>query len=294
MTVSTRTFLFTGKGGTGKSTLAQSCALSFARARKLTRTLLVDLSLNPHWTQSYEPIQKSTNLWACHITKDACKTEYITRKIKIKKLAAMILSNQTVEAFFDTAPGLEGVLIVGKIWELARSGDYDVVVVDAPATGHGMGMLQTIPLARKLLRVGPIVEECRQIEAWLKGGMVHLQLITLLEEMPVQETLELARALINEKYLIDRIVVNRYPGFLPSFINDDFLSSIKDIQLQIHPLELLLVREFEGMQRHLRDLLQSEFVSYLHKVNELIPPTDGSSPAHAALWDEMKPCGSMT
>jgi anion-transporting ArsA/GET3 family ATPase len=117
-------------------------------------------------------------------------------------------------------PGMRELLSIGKVWELAqlqrrtRGADtYDLVIVDAPAAGHGAGILRTPRTFAEIARVGPIAHQGRQIAATIANHeFTAIVTVATAEEMPVNETLWLRDILIEEHLPLDLVIVNAlYP-----------------------------------------------------------------------------------
>src|SRR5213078_1311520 len=124
------------------------------------------------------------------------------------------------------APGMRELLTIGKVWDLAqldqrRTGDtpYDVVILDAPATGHALGMLRTPRTFRDVARVGPISRQAGRIDAFLRDpSLTGVVAVAAPEEMPVNETIEFLAALQSELHIApDAVVVN---GVYPERFSD--------------------------------------------------------------------------
>jgi anion-transporting ArsA/GET3 family ATPase len=117
-------------------------------------------------------------------------------------------------------PGMRELLSIGKVWELAQlhrrtkgAAPYDLVIVDAPATGHGLGLLRTPRTFADIARVGPIAHQGRTIAATIANrDFTGVVAVATPEEMPVNETLTLCDALEREQLALDLVVLNAlYP-----------------------------------------------------------------------------------
>ena len=119
-------------------------------------------------------------------------------------------------AFAMATPGMRELLCMGKIWELAQlerrareGAPYDFVVVDAPATGHGVGFLQTPRTFAEIARVGPIASQASRISATIADrSFTGLVAVSTPEEMPVTETLALGEELARQNLAIDAVILN--------------------------------------------------------------------------------------
>jgi anion-transporting ArsA/GET3 family ATPase len=144
--------------------------------------------------------------------------EYL--RVKTGRLGNALGSSKLFGAFAMATPGMRELLSIGKIWELAqlqrrtRGADtYDLVVVDAPASGHGVGVLRTPTTFAEIARVGPIAQQGRTIATTIADRtFTGFVVVATAEEMPVNETLALRDALAEEQLALDAVIVNaRYP-----------------------------------------------------------------------------------
>lgn len=193
----------TGKGGVGKSTI--SAAMALAAARRGKRVLAIELNTKERISRLFNaeavgsdigPIHH--NIYAVNITPDAAMREYVLMKIRFERVYKTVFENRFVKQFLRVIPGLNELVLIGKAWyheqERTRSGDprWDIIVVDAPATGHGLFFLKIPKVITEAVPSGPMYNECRQILDLLQDPTrTALNLITLTEEMVVNETIEL-------------------------------------------------------------------------------------------------------
>jgi anion-transporting ArsA/GET3 family ATPase len=199
-----------GKGGTGRTTVAAALALgAVARGRRTIVCEVGGQSRIPGLLQPGAPAvapgaerRVAPGLWATTIDPDAALREWLERQVP-RAIAAPLLRSGAFSAFVGAAPGARELVAITKVWELGsarrwRRGEepYDTVVLDAPASGHGLGMLRTPRTYAELARVGPIASQSRAVAAALGDpGRTRLVAVALPAELPVNETVELESAL---------------------------------------------------------------------------------------------------
>lgn len=265
--------LFSGKGGVGKTTIASAFAL--ACARRGQRTLLIQLDVKEKVssffgseTVSTDIIEVEDNLFAVNITPDAALEEYGLLVLKVRLIYKAVFENRLVQTFLRAIPGLNDLLMLGKAHyhatERDDAGEYlwDKVVVDAPATGHGIFFLQIPSVITSLLTSGRMYDEALKIEAFLQDPtLTSINLVTLPEDMPVNETLML-RDVIRDRLQIPvySIVANALvpPLFAPS--QSPWLAQADLTQGAPKPLKGLLEA---AAFRHTRVALQQEYLEHL-------------------------------
>jgi anion-transporting ArsA/GET3 family ATPase len=151
---------------------------------------------------------------------ERAKEEWLRYQLKSGALAGVLGGSSVFRYLSAAAPGLSELVTIGKVWDLAqlerRTGGsvFDLAIVDAPATGHGIAMLRAPSTYASVARVGPIRRQALQIDAFLRDReRTGVVVVALPEEMPVNETLDIERRLAEEMDMaIDRAVVNAlYP-----------------------------------------------------------------------------------
>jgi anion-transporting ArsA/GET3 family ATPase len=218
-----RLIFVTGKGGVGKSTVAT--AIGLLGAGRGLRTIVVELSSQErlqhvfeHAAEHFEEVELAPRLFTISIDPQHAMEEYL--RIKTGPLGHALGSSKLFQAFAMATPGMRELLSIGKVWELAQlhrrtrgAAPYDLVVVDAPATGHGVGILRTPRTFAEIARVGPIAHQGRQIAATIADrAFTGVVAVATAEEMPVNETLSLRDALVQEGLELDAVIVNAvYP-----------------------------------------------------------------------------------
>ena len=226
-----RLVIVTGKGGVGKSTVALALGLAGARAGK--ETIVCEVAAQEgvsrvfhHAEVGFHEVQMDDRLWAISIDPDESMREYVLLQLKVKPARDLLFRSRMFTYLAAATPGLRELVTIGKIWELAQGKrkvkggrNYDLVVVDAPATGHGVAFLQTPRTFANVARVGPMAGQAETLDAFLTNHRrTGVAIVSLPEEMPVNETAMLERE-ISDKVgaAVDRIFMN---GLYPDRFDD--------------------------------------------------------------------------
>jgi anion-transporting ArsA/GET3 family ATPase len=214
--------IVTGKGGVGKTTVA--VALGMRAAAEGKRTIVCEVSAQEnasrmfeHTTVGFHEVELEENLWAISIDPDESMREYVLLQLKVRAMRDMLFRSRIFNYLAAATPGLKELVTIGKIWELAqldrkvKSGrKYDTVIVDAPATGHGVGFLQTPRTFANIARVGPIHSQAQTLDNFITDHKnTGVAIVALPEEMPVNETAALEHDLVEEVGVaVDRVYLN--------------------------------------------------------------------------------------
>jgi anion-transporting ArsA/GET3 family ATPase len=222
--VKRRLVFVTGKGGVGKT--ATVLALAAAAVRRKRRVLVVEVSPYGRVAEyldtgalTSEPREIAPGLSATVIAPDVILESFLVGMLRIRRLAERLLESQTFRVVAAAAPGLGDFLTLVRIaeWEAARTGmrrrRFDLVLVDAPATGHSVPLLGTPRSLLKMLPLGPLARSARELVLLLDDpARTAVALVTRAEEMPVNETLELATALMRIGVALVPPIVNAVPS----------------------------------------------------------------------------------
>ena len=223
----------TGKGGVGKSTVA--AALGLAADRRGLRTIVVEVAARDDLSRAlgasvaggvYAERAVCDRLHHISIDPQRAMEEYLRQQLPIGPLAALLARSRIFTALSAATPGMRELLTIGKVWELAQderrargSRPYDLVVLDAPATGHGLAMLQAPGTFASVARVGPVAKQGRAVASFLADPQRTAVLaVSTAEEMPVTETLELRARLRAQLGLdlslvvVNAVVPHRFSG----------------------------------------------------------------------------------
>ncbi|WP_370329530.1 ArsA-related P-loop ATPase [Mycolicibacterium hippocampi] len=230
-----RLHFVTGKGGTGKSTIAASLALALASGGR--RVLLVEVEGRQGIAQlfdvpplPYEEVKIATaegggQVNALAIDTEAAFLEYLDMFYNLGLAGRAMRRIGAVEFATTIAPGLRDVLLTGKIKEIvtrtkgdakAKQSVYDAVVVDAPPTGRIARFLDVTKAVSDLAKGGPVHSQAEGVVKLLHSDLTAIHLVTLLEALPIQETIEAIEELRQMQLPIGSVIVNRnIPAYLP-------------------------------------------------------------------------------
>lgn len=228
-----RLHFVTGKGGTGKTTLAAAMGIALASEGK--RVLLVEVEGRQGFAQVFdtEPLPYAEQriatapgggeVRALHIDAEAALLEYFEMFYNLGFAGRTLRRMGAIEFATTLAPGVRDVLITGKIKECVGRTDsegkhtYDAVVVDSPPTGRVVKFLDVTRAVTDLAKTGPIRGQADGVVRLLHSGETAVHIVTLLEEMPVRETLEAVAELDGAELRPGAVLVNRVrPLRLPS------------------------------------------------------------------------------
>ncbi len=212
----------TGKGGVGKTTVAVALGLRAAAEGKRTIVCEVAAQENAsrifdHTVVGFHEVRMEENLWTISIDPDESMREYVLLQLKVRAMRDLLFRSRVFTYLAAATPGLKELVTIGKIWELTqldrkvkKGQKYDLVIVDAPATGHGIGFLQTPRTFAAIARVGPIHSQAQQLNRLITDQKhTGSAIVALPEEMPVNESAALEHDLRHEVGVaVDRIYLN--------------------------------------------------------------------------------------
>jgi anion-transporting ArsA/GET3 family ATPase len=262
-----RLLFVTGKGGVGKTTTA--AALGLAAANAGLRTIVCELDAGERLgnmfdvsTRGFEEVEVAPDLYAIAIDPQHAIEEYLLLQIKVRPVYDMLFKNRIFDYFAAATPGLAELVTIGKVWELAQpdrltkhTQPYDLVIVDAPATGHALAMLEAPDTFKRIARVGPIHRQAGHIQRFLHDpAQTAVIAVATAEEMPVNETLDLREALRNRVGMdMSLAVVN---ALEPEFFAPEEVKKLQSIE-GLAPIEAAMLQA-ERAERQRAELARLE------------------------------------
>jgi hypothetical protein len=221
-----RLLVVTGKGGVGKTTVA--AALGLLAARQGRRTVVCEVAQQERLAGlfgardvGHGEVELAPGLFSVSVQPERAMHEWLRHQLKSGALAGLLGHSRLFGYLAAAAPGVTELVTVGKVWDLAqverRTGGspFDLVIMDAPATGHALALLRAPRTYANIARVGPIARQAGSIDAFLRDSSATGVLsVALPEEMPVNETVDLEQRLADDLGMeVGQVVAN---GVLPA------------------------------------------------------------------------------
>ncbi len=212
----------TGKGGVGKTTVAYALGLAAAAAGK--RAIVCEIASQERGSAlfgidpiGFNEVEVADGLSAISVDPDKMVREYLEVLLPVRAMASLLYRSNLFSYLAAATPGLQEVVSIGKAYELTlderrspgERGTYDVVIVDAPATGHGVGFLEAPGTFRRIARGGPLADQASRIERMITDTEASgVGIVATPEEMAVNETADLAVGLAEAGVVLDEVFVN--------------------------------------------------------------------------------------
>lgn len=223
MAQSTQLHVVTGKGGTGKTTVAAALAMSLAGRGK--KVLLCEVEGRQGIAQLFDvpplPYEERRiavglgggEVYALAIDAESALLEYLAMFYRLGRAGKALEKFGIIDFATTIAPGVRDVLLTGKVYEAARRREtgryvYDAVIMDAPPTGRITRFLNVNSEVAGLAKVGPIRRQADSIMQMMRAPETRVHLVTVLEEMPVQETVDGIAELASERLPVGHVVLN--------------------------------------------------------------------------------------
>jgi anion-transporting ArsA/GET3 family ATPase len=201
-----RFHIVAGKGGVGRSTVA--AAMGLLSARRGLNTLFVEMNtdgalptLLGHSPSGTEVRELEPHLFAINIRPDAALQEYARMKLHSETAVKVVFGNDFMKRFLRMVPAIDEILLLGKTWHLESEKKpdgqpvWDTIIVDSPATGHGVSLLRLPNLILSVVGEGPLASDAQNMRALITDpDRTAFHIVTIPEELPVEEALELERS----------------------------------------------------------------------------------------------------
>jgi len=218
--------LVTGKGGVGKSLISGVLAHYLSlQNQQIILTELTEQSFFKDFLNlpeiNYKPSPWLPHISVCQWSPEDCLKEYALHLIKIESLYKLFFENPLSKSLIQVAPGLYELAILGKITSSPRHHGPkmigDQLVIDSYSTGHFLSLLRAPHAMAEAIKFGPMGEQSRGIDKWLRNpDFTEVHLVTLAEELPVTETIELALQLQSEFGIQSKIYLNKLLQLTPA------------------------------------------------------------------------------
>ncbi len=223
MALSTQLHVVTGKGGTGKTTVAAALAMALAgEGRKVLLcevegrqgiAQLFDVAPLPYEERKIAVGHGGGTVYALAIDPESALLEYLAMYYRLGRAGKALDRFGIIDFATTIAPGVRDVLLTGKVYEAARRREgrdftYDAIVMDAPPTGRITRFLNVNAEVAGLAKVGPIRRQADSIMEMMRSPDTRVHLVTVLEEMPVQETIDGIAELKSERLPIGHVILN--------------------------------------------------------------------------------------
>lgn len=254
MALSTQLHIVTGKGGTGKTTVA--AAIAMALADKGKKVLLCEVEGRQGIAQLFDvpplPYEERKiavglgggEVYALAIDAESALLEYLDMFYRLGRAGKLLDRFGVIDFATTIAPGVRDVLLTGKVYEAAKrkSGSkwvYDAVIMDAPPTGRISRFLNVNSEVAGLAKVGPIRRQADSIMQMMRAATTHVHLVTVLEEMPVQETIDGITELNKHHLPVGHVILNLVR---PTLLSVDTTAAVNDGTLTVSKVAASLGR----------------------------------------------------
>jgi anion-transporting ArsA/GET3 family ATPase len=246
-----RLLFITGKGGVGKTTIAASIAIA---AKELgLKTLLVEIGITQNleqifrkWLPVYDITHIEDGLHVIRIDPLRALEEYIALSLKMQWAAKKFMDMEMVRYLLQFLPGWRDLMILGKIWKLEQEVEkgkgahpkWDLIVVDSPATGHGINFFRIPQVILDTLRTGTLRKQTEAVhEMMTDPARTQINVVSLAEEMPINESIEIHQATIETlKMPFGRVFINMMP---PKILGAKQLKIIDELEKEKKALKVL-------------------------------------------------------
>lgn len=209
-----------GKGGVGKSVVAATLGTAWARAGQ--RVAIAEVANQHRLSDLFStrqvprntPVELAPGIFGYSIDVDASTEEYLASHIRIRPLVDLLVRSRAFHNFAAAAPGLPELVTLGKVWELAVALEdgrpvWDKVIVDLPATGHGIALLETAGNVSELAAQGPVRDQAHRIEeVVMHPAATGIVVVARPAELPVSEAIEAVATLRADGFPVAATIMN--------------------------------------------------------------------------------------
>lgn len=209
---------FTGKGGVGKSTVLGALAAAAARAGK--RPLIVELGTHTsssHLFRSpnvgYEPSEVAPGVMATRVQFEPALIDYIASRLKLRPIASLVVKNNSLRRLFMAAPGVDEIVTLHRVAQLAADPRWDLILVDLESTGHALMFFDLPSVLEVFLKDGPLRQVLDSATELVRdAARCAIHIVTVPEPLAVNETIELYKRLRDRDDLhLGHLFINRFP-----------------------------------------------------------------------------------
>lgn len=252
-----------GKGGVGRSTVAS--ALGLLSSKGGAKTAIVEVSQTSSISSMFGkpppssgiPLLIAPNLWTIRVTWWDALREYALQKLYFNTAFRLVFENPFVKRLLPAIPGLPEIVIIGKVVYMATEGEphigrLDCVILDGPATGHGIPLLSAPFVISEAVYSGPLKSDANRLGSFLSDKRkTSVHIVTTPEEMPITEAIELIERTQPMGYSLGPVVVNACQtlGLTPS--QRDVLSHVSYLPEEVKAV--IRVARFLSKRRDVQD-----------------------------------------
>jgi anion-transporting ArsA/GET3 family ATPase len=209
---------FTGKGGVGKSTVLGALATAAARAGK--RPLIVELGIHTSSSHlfggpnvGYTPSEVAPGVFSTRVQFEPALVDYITSRLKLRFVATLVTRNKSLRKLFMAAPGVDEIVTLHRVAQLASDDRWDPILVDLESTGHALMFFDLPGVLEVFLKDGPLRQVLDSATELVRDeARCAIHIVTVPEPLAVSETVELYRGLEERSDLhLGHLFINRIP-----------------------------------------------------------------------------------
>ncbi|MBN2799679.1 MAG: AAA family ATPase [Deltaproteobacteria bacterium] len=283
-----RLLMVTGKGGTGKTTFASAMGILGAAKGKRVVVCEVDtqrpaLPAIFETEVHFDPVEVHPGLSVCNITWNEALHAYLRRSLPMKRLVRMVLENQLIARLLDITPGSREVVILSRVGNLLE--EYDLVVVDMPASGHAFSLLDILSTLLTLFRSGPVRQRALELQELIHDLRTRLVFLAIPEEMVINETIETWTRMEGAELIggSPYIFLNR--ATLPSLTEEEraLIGRLSKVKLDPLRREFVQAGVWEDRLEQATEGAQARLAEAFHMDPVLVPPAGGGGNPRAVV-----------